>query len=282
MFYPIIPTPYAPPCYNTRMGDYSSDAIIDITVDPDAKTLHITLWSNDNHNFDLIITHKPLNSSDPPVEYRLSLSEESVFNWASTLADLNTYIKLYGTVYGYKGPSPFPAPYTEAIRSSFDEVLLFARSALSLCKWDFLPFQFIHDLYRGWHHRNYPATMPLDDGTVFVDLQRIVYSNAASGRIGWAHIEYNFSMEPTITMRNPEPLIDAYPLELARWKNLRYGACSELAHQYEPSISDSWSHYLSDFWIRGGLTRMCKCNLNYLINPSDNSFFRETPYPPIA
>ena len=259
---------YTPPDYTPVVSneeDLYGDFFIDVTLDPCSKTLQIILYRSGGHTFTLIIKHRPPDSSDASqheATYELPVSEESVFNWARKLADLNTYIRLYGTVRGYEGPSSLPEPYSEGFRSDFDKVLFFARTVLSFCEWDFLMFDFIQDLYRSWNNEYYPAK-PLDNKShVDLYLNWLVYTNTGTGRIGWAHVEYDFSFEPALTMRKPEPLIDIYHLE--KWKKLRYGFCPDLANQYEPSIGDNWARYLSEAGMRCGLVRLCKCNLPIL------------------
>lgn len=203
---------------------------------------------------------KPGGSSEEIYE----IPEKRVSDWAKKNIDLDTYISFYGTIRGYEGYVPNSMLYTSRIFPVCDEVVIFVRSVLAQCSWDFIPFDFIRDLYYSWHNRHYPVE-PAMDWYSFLErliaLCTLYYQSVEDGKTGWIFIENCAPMiEPTVSMRSPEPLIREYNLK--NWERLRNGSCTSEAMEYDPQISDNWLHYLTDdLCLNCGLTRMCKCNL---------------------
>lgn len=211
----------------------------------------------------IIIVRQPEEPGGSSKETIYEISEKMFSDWAKKNVDLDTYIRFYGTIRGYEGYMPDSMSYTSKTFPVCDEVVIFVRTALARCSWDFIPFDFIRDLYYSWHNRYYPVGTAMQWYRFLnrlLELCELYYQSCRDGKIGWIFIENCAPMiEPTISMRRPESLIGEYNLK--NWERLRNGSCTSEAMEYDPQISDNWLHYLTDgLCLNCGLARMCKCN----------------------
>lgn len=117
----------------------------------------------------------------------------------------------------------------EEFRLNNDPVAQFAEEILPECKWDFLPNQFLYDIYLAWLRENCPSSTPLNKTQFLRDLRRFLdtsktwYAPKSPRNVG--HM-----------MDKSEPLIAKY--NLVNWFNPNYLG-SDIEKRCHPEVPDS-------------------------------------------
>lgn len=259
-----------------RLDSMKEHELADILHDLDSEGLSVKLYEGGKDGFSIGVHFVQAGAPGFPetdIFYEFPVSKDSALKYLKKFGDLDAYINRYGTLRGYEGPIPDSMTYSSNLFPECDEVVLFIRSVITRCRWDFLPWDFLRDLFQSWHERNFLAWKCPDWPYVTGRLLDLCCLRAGVCKFGWADIDYYSPLiAPTISMRSPEPLIEEYNLE--NWKFLAEGCCSELAKQYDPKISKNWIDYLSDdLCLANGLCRLCKCHLPIT---GDNPLFHES------
>lgn len=98
-----------------------------------------------------------------------------------------------------------------------DPIRQFAGEMLPQCKWNFLPFTFLYDLYKSWFHKNNPEGKAVSNKSFINELLSVLASDPSPM---WVCPDKTQLVRVGTMMADPEPLILKY--ELNDWKNKNY------------------------------------------------------------
>lgn len=96
-----------------------------------------------------------------------------------------------------------------------DPVRQFMEDVLGQCSWDFLPFTFLYELYKGYVKKNNPRGTIQGRNTFINELLNLLPNFDE-----WNCSDKNQAIRPGDMMSKPEPLIAEY--DVVDWKNSRY------------------------------------------------------------
>ncbi len=98
-----------------------------------------------------------------------------------------------------------------------DPIRQFAEEMLPQCRWHFLPFTFVYDLYKAWFKKNNPSGIVLNNKSFINDLLTILASDPSPM---WVCPDKTQQVRVGTMMADPEPLILQYNLD--DWRNPAY------------------------------------------------------------
>lgn len=131
---------------------------------------------------------------------------------------LDQHIKTHGTLAGYEGRME------SEWENQFDIFGLFVWTILCQCTWDFLPYNFVSDLYHGWYKKCRFLNQPLSKDEV---IQRLgILIDFDDFNRPWAEGPFGYDEEFVLSaMGRPEPMISEYGL--SDWSYLQFGMTKE-------------------------------------------------------
>ena len=137
-----------------------------------------------------------------------------------TNCPLDHHIKSYGTLAGYVGPM-------ESLwEKQFDIFALFVWTILSQCAWDFLPYNFVSDLYLGWYKKCRFLNQPLSKDEVIRRLDALIDFDSP-----WGEGPYGYDEEFVLSaMGRPEPMVAEYGL--SDWSYFQSGITKENFYEF--------------------------------------------------
>lgn len=142
----------------------------------------------------------------------------------------------------------------ENFKKSNDPVRQFLDEVLGELQWDFVPWTFLHDVYKAWYEQNFSGKNVESTSTLAKRVTELLPSYG-----GWDAVPDTKKVRPAGRMGKAEPLIDAY--ELKHWLNKRYKTAVDRTKACTPVPAEK-------YW--GGLVRQVGNNAGSDAGSNDN------------